>query len=615
MLLSVDFEFRNISEKKVDLVSACVMESTCNRPCLYWLHNNIESQKILMEYLLSKTGSTILSYYCPAESRAFLSLGIDPLKYQWLDPWIAYRALINAPHISRKNSGLIYSCAEMQVPYLHASEKEKLRNLILNSDSFSEEDRKKILYYCYDDTRVLYPLLQKLIPQLIKTYSRDERYWIERLRYLSYYSTCLGICEQTGSPIDVFKMNTLSYNYKLCRTWACEQVEYPFFVWNSKKETYVFKYSVFEDFLIINNLSSDWPVTKTGRYMADKDTLKERYHLHPQLKNFYEYNTVLNSIKYFNPDRSVFKETVGDDGHSRTTLSPYSTMTGRNAPRASQFLPAMSSVFRVLIRPEPGMAITSIDWSAQEFALGALLSEDQEMWKAYQSGDPYLYFAKVAGVVPPEGTEKQYKSERDLFKSTILGLQYSMGKKSLLARLRRDTGQDLTMEDAIRLIKLHETTFSAYWRWVKLCDLHTRKGKPFFTLDGWPCQPDSDSITSMRNFPIQSAGAVLLRYAIIKASQRRLKILFPLHDAIYVYHKEGDDVPLQLEKCMDEAVTKFFPGAYIRHKTNTHAHNDLWIESKAKDIYKKIKVFFTEESPEVAISREFSPELYSYSLF
>jgi DNA polymerase I len=615
-LISIDFEFRGASEPQLDLVAACLYIDAEDSPTLYWLHDRQESKIRLADRLRQYEGSTILSYYSPAEARGLQSLGLNPLKYQWFDLWVAYRYWMNAPHISRGNTGLVQCCNDLGVSYSHAEQKNEIRDIILTNKNFSKDERDRILYYCMDDTRVLHPLFSRIVPRLCKTYGKNTEYIIKTIRYLSYYSTCLGTCETTGTPIDYERLNNLSYNYKLCKTWLVEQIPYPFFQWNPRKEEYTFKYAIFDDFLRSNNLDSDWPTTPTGRFSTERKTLDELGHLHPTLKIFSEYNKILNSIKYFNPNSFVFSETIGHDYHSRSSLGPYGTMSGRNAPKASRYLPAMSSVFRVLIRPEPGWAVTGIDWSAQEFALGALLSNDKVMWEAYLSGDPYMYFAKAAGAVPPDGTKKEYKAERNLFKATVLGLQYSMGVKKLRLKLCHDTGKDISIYEAQRLVNLHKSTFEVYWSWVKSCDMHTKKMKPFFSLDGWACQSDPDSLTSMRNFPVQSAGAALMRYAIIKGCQKGLKILFPLHDALYLYHKESDDKsPRLLEQCMDEAVTHFFPGAYIRHETESHTYNDLWIESRCKDIYDKLNLFFSEKDPNVEVSKQFSPELESFNLF
>jgi DNA polymerase I-like protein with 3'-5' exonuclease and polymerase domains len=80
-----------------------------------------------------------------------------------------------------------------------------------------------------------------------------------------------------------------------------------------------------------------------------------------------------------------------------------------------------------------------IDYSQQEFCIAAALSKDPEMKAAYESGDPYLAFAKQAGAVPLEATKSTHKAARDLFKACVLGVQYGMGPDSLALRIGKST--------------------------------------------------------------------------------------------------------------------------------------------------------------------------------
>ena len=82
----------------------------------------------------------------------------------------------------------------------------------------------------------------------------------------------------------------------------------------------------------------------------------------------------------------------------------------------------MGSWARSLIRPREGEVIIAIDWSNQEFAIAAILSGDSAMLEAYNSGDPYLYFAIAAGGAPAGATKKTHPAERNLFKATTLGV-------------------------------------------------------------------------------------------------------------------------------------------------------------------------------------------------
>jgi hypothetical protein len=42
------------------------------------------------------------------------------------------------------------------------------------------------------------------------------------------------------------------------------------------------------------------------------------------------------------------------------------------------------------------------------------------MLAAYESGDPYLAFAKQAGAVPHDATKQSHPAQRELFKACVL---------------------------------------------------------------------------------------------------------------------------------------------------------------------------------------------------
>ena len=54
---------------------------------------------------------------------------------------------------------------------------------------------------------------------------------------------------------------------------------------------------------------------------------------------------------------------------------------------------------RGLIKPPEGYALAYLDFSSQEIAIAAALSEDELMMKGYAEGDPYLGFAKAANLL------------------------------------------------------------------------------------------------------------------------------------------------------------------------------------------------------------------------
>ena len=71
-----------------------------------------------------------------------------------------------------------------------------------------------------------------------------------------------------------------------------------------------------------------------------------------------------------------------------------------------------------------------MDWSSQEIAIAGALSGDDALWKAYESGDPYIEFAKQAGLAPPDATKQSHKEIRQACKSIVLGVNYGMGPET-----------------------------------------------------------------------------------------------------------------------------------------------------------------------------------------
>ena len=95
---------------------------------------------------------------------------------------------------------------------------------------------------------------------------------------------------------------------------------------------------------------------------------------------------------------------VGADGRNRCMLSPFRSKTGRNQPYNAKFIFGPSRWLRGLIKPAPGYGIAYLDFGSKEIAIAAALSGDEAMIDAYTSGDPYMTFAKQAGLAPPEAT-------------------------------------------------------------------------------------------------------------------------------------------------------------------------------------------------------------------
>ena len=170
-----------------------------------------------------------------------------------------------------------------------------------------------------------------------------------------------------------------------------------------------------------------WPKTDTGRLKLDEDTFKDMSKVHPELAPLRELRHSLSELR-------LEKLAVGTDGRNRTMLSPFGASSGRNTPSANRFIFGPSVWLRGLIKPGPGMAIAYIDWSSQEVAIAAALSGDPFLLDSVASGDPYLSFAKRAGLVPEGATKATHAAVRDICKACVLGVNYGMQARTLAFR-------------------------------------------------------------------------------------------------------------------------------------------------------------------------------------
>ena len=300
----------------------------------------------------------------------------------------------------------------------------------------------------------------------------------------------------------------------------------------------------------------------------------------------------------------------------RTFFGIYGTQTARNAPAAKRFIFAMSAWLRCLIRPPKGYVITELDFASQEFAIAAILSKDENMIEAYTSGDPYLYFAKKAKAVPKDGTKAKYKIERELFKSTTLGLQYGMGSKSLAIKLSSDMGKPVTEREAEKLINLHKKIYPTYWKWLKKIDReYARKG--FLLLPcGWALLGDNKQVLSVRNLPTQGGGSSVIREAVKWTINAGIPMISTLHDSEYIISKK-EDVESDIVETTDIMIESFnkvlnnTTNLNIRIDVKSHTHEEVWVSEKGETYYNILKEYLEPKETREDIEQKLMETVYS----
>ena len=271
-----------------------------------------------------------------------------------------------------------------------------------------------------------------------------------------------------------------------------------------------------------------WPQLETGNLTMRRKTFDEMSKGWPQLEG-------LRQLRHTRDKMRKIKLAVGADGRNRTVLWPFKSKTSRTQPKASEWIFSPAVWLRSLIKPEPGMAVSYIHYSAMEFLIAAVLSDghcgsDNPMLDAYNSGDPYLSFAKRVGAAPRDATKKSHPEVRDRYKVVLLATQYGMEAETLAARA------GVSEFEAQEMLSQHRDVFAQYWSWSDDWLQHAMQTGVMRTAMGWTCRTGVLELNerSIRNWPVQSTGADILRVACILATRHGIKLIAPVHDAVLI---------------------------------------------------------------------------------
>jgi DNA polymerase I len=190
---------------------------------------------------------------------------------------------------------------------------------------------------------------------------------------------------------------------------------------------------------------------------------------------------------------------------------------------------------RSLIKPERGMAVAYIDYSAMEFMIAAAHSDGHcgptnFMADTYNSGDPYLTFAKRVGAAPKGATKQTHAGVRDKYKVVLLATLYGMQAETLASRA------GVSAVEAQVMLSQHREVFSQYWKWSDDWVQNALQTGMMRTAMGWTCHTGVLELNerSIRNWPVQATGADILRIACIMAARHGIKLIAPIHDAVLI---------------------------------------------------------------------------------
>jgi hypothetical protein len=529
-----------------------------------------------------------------AEASALLSLGIDPLRMEWMDLFLEYRMLSNHNNSISKGDQLLNgkvkrlsnhkmekgkealsaSLFKLCNIIIDTAHKDKMRDLIISAPlEFSHIERQDILNYCMSDTEHLPSLLaainkhyNRLIPLEHKDTFRQE------VLLRANYAVRTAIMVRHGYPVNVEWVKNLTENIPILIRECAEDINSQFdikpFKWNKKECRYSMDQKVVKEWITSCPHFKKWERTETGDLSLAADSWKKFYnysHDYPE-GNFgaqmLRYANFTQQLKGFTPSKgkASFWDYVGSDGMVRPYMNIYKAQSSRSQPSSTSFLFLKTGWMRSLCLPPKGKAIGAIDYSSQEFLIGGLLSNDSKMVEAYASGDVYLSYGKEIGLIPADGTKNSHGKQRDAQKPVILGWQYWTTGFGLSDTLNEISGTlDWNDENAQALLdKLDRTysTFSAFRN--RQMEVYADK-KWIRLLDGYYMFGNNPNFRSVGNCPTQGAGACIMRKAVQLAQDAGLNVIKTLHDALYIMFDSDDEEAMNtLRQCMYDAFIFYF---------------------------------------------------------
>ena len=556
----IDFEYRpvdGVEGNPIEVICMVALNSSTNEYTKLWADELTSSKN----HPFGDNDKTIfVAYYASAEMACFKALGWG-WPHNILDLFAEFKNMTNG-HVVPMGYSLLGAMKSFGLPAIESEHKEDMRSLALRGRPYSYDEKTALMDYCQSDVDALQKLFSAMAPHID----------LPRALIRGQYSIPLALMEGHGSPIDLKTYQALRDNWDNIKLDLIKQIDKGFDVYENGS----FRESKFEAYLIKKGIA--WPRLGSSKLKLDEETFKLMAKIYPEI----------GPLRILRDSLSKFRLNslqVGPDGRNRCLISPYSSSTGRNQPSTSKFIFGLAKWARGLIQPHPGYAIAYIDWSQQEFGVAAALSGDKHMMAAYQSGDPYLTFAKQAGAVPQDATKASHPIEREQYKACVLATQYGMGAEALALRLKQP------LLRAKQLLKAHRQVYKQFWDWSDQFYNRAVNSNRACTVFGWNLRVKPDlNPRSLRNFPMQANSADMLRIACVLIAQKNIQICAPVHDAILI-ESTIENIERDVEvtqSCMREASRILLNGFELNSEAEIFKYPHRFLSATSEEFWHQV---------------------------
>ena len=614
-MLYIDFEYNRTTHEFVNLVCCSDYDDVTNETKEWWLCNDTKAQANLKAYLLGNKDTALFSWAAIAEARSFISLGINPVDFKWIDGFLEYRCLTNhndelgygeqlidgvVKMTKRppakwkrteedKNSGfkpkhnLAEATFKLTGNIRDTKHKDEMRDLIISDpEEFTEEEKNKIQKYCTEDVKFL-PEIYDSILEHYKSLIVDLNYaeLKEEMFLRGKYAALTAKMESWGYPIDYNKTKNFSTSVGPLLDECQREINQLFpgikpFKYSRKDRRFAMDTKAIKAWLHANVDTKRWLKTDggvkkipdlslsldawTGIFNFKHDYPKDNFGA--QMVRYFKLKQNLNGfVPSPDPDKRTFWSAVGPDQRVRAYFNIYGSQSSRSQPGSTSFLFLKPAWMRSLCSPIKGKAIGAIDYGSEEFLICALVSKCQAMIDSYLSGDVYLYFSKLAGAVPWDGTRAQYAKERNIFKQVVLSISFQQTAKGLSTKLTEEMGEEFTEAQAQDLINTFYNVYPEFAIFQEETKNNYLAERIVKIPCGWYMFGDNDNFRSSNNVVFQGFGGSIMRKAVEFADEMGLKVILTLHDALYIEFDSNDTTALAtLKVAMRKAFEFYFEG-------------------------------------------------------
>jgi DNA polymerase I len=493
-----------------------------------------------------------VAYSAWAEMTCFMVLGWK-FPQHIFDQHTAYLAASNVllsydpeEKRSRESKRLPDACRAYGVDGWELIDKDTIAKDI-GEGNWRKYGKERVLQYCEEDVRASTMLLRAQL----HAHGRKPAADVERVLYWSEYSAkAVARIQARGIPIDMDMWNLVQENkaaviLELLREFdPSHNDEEPIYTLDGQ-----FSYKRFEAWLARIGAVA-WPRLKSGKLDTDSDAFRLMYHV-SGVESLHALKDGLRVV-------ATAKLPIGKDGRNRPKLFPFCTATGRNAHSKSLY--NAHAGMRSFIRFPKDHIGVYLDWRTQEVGIAAYLSGDQALMEDYRRGDIYHALALMCGrtdIEDPELWKKRCPEMRTRMKPLQLGINYGMSVPSLAKGL----GSHPLVASGV--IELHKRTYPQFWHWRRQTALQAMLDRKIESVFGWPLRlTTSPNERALFNFPMQSAGADMLRLSTVWLCEAGIVPSMLIHDGI-LFEVDNEEQIALAKEVMRKAGLAVCPGLEI----------------------------------------------------